>query len=207
MRAPVVLAACVLACSLTARADEATGARAAGELATATFAGGCFWCMQPPFDAVAGVVSTTAGYTGGSTKNPSYEEVSSGSTGHAEAVEVRHDPAKVTYRQLLEIFWRNVDPTDAGGQFCDRGDQYRSAIFYHDEEQRRLAEQSKQELEQSQRLPGPIVTEIVAATQFYRAEDYHQSYYQKNPWRYRVYRLGCGRDRRLEEVWGAVPAH
>jgi len=148
VRLPLLLAACALVWSLAARADEANGNRATEELATATFAGGCFWCMEPAFDSVPGVVSTTAGYTGGATKNPSYDEVSSGRTGHAESVEIRYDPAKVSYRQLLDVFWHNVDPTDAGGQFCDRGDQYRSAIFYHDEEQHRLAEQSKQELEQ-----------------------------------------------------------
>ncbi len=177
------------------------------KLAKATLAGGCFWCMEPAFDAVPGVVATTVGYTGGRTKNPTYQEVSSGSTGHAEAIEVTYDPAKVGYRQLLDVFWHNVDPTDGDGQFCDRGDQYRSAIFYHDEEQRRLAEQSKKELEDGKRLPGPIVTQIVPAKEFYPAEPYHQDYYRKNPLRYRYYRGGCGRDRRLAEVWGSSPSH
>jgi peptide-methionine (S)-S-oxide reductase len=181
----------------SARADEAT----------ATFAGGCFWCMQPAFDNVPGVISTTVGYTGGHTKDPSYHEVGSGTTGHAESIEVVYDPKKVGYADLLKVFWRNVDATDGDGQFCDRGDQYRSAIFYHDEEQKGLAEQSKQEAAKALRVPGPIVTQIVPATQFYRAEDYHQSYYRKNPIRYRFYRHGCGRDRRLEEVWGEAPAH
>ena len=180
---------------------------APAEEATATFAGGCFWCMQPAFDDVPGVISTTAGYTGGHTKDPSYHEVGSGTTGHAEAVEVVYDPKKVSYADLLKVFWRNVDATDADGQFCDRGDQYRSAIFYHDEEQKRLADESKKEAAKALRVPGPIVTQIVPATQFYRAEDYHQSYYRKNPLRYRVYRYGCGRDQRLEEVWGEAPAH
>jgi peptide-methionine (S)-S-oxide reductase len=201
------LALCALVSGIAARADEAKGTPAAAERATATFAGGCFWCMQPAFDAIPGVISTTVGYTGGSKKDPAYEEVSSGATGHAESIEIEYDPAKVTYRRLLDAFWHNVDPTDAGGQFCDRGRQYRSAIFYHDEEQHRLAEQSKKELEESKHLPGPIVTPIVSATQFYRAEEYHQSYYKKNPLRYRFYRRGCGRERRLEQVWGSAPAH
>ena len=175
--------------------------------AKATFAGGCFWCMQPAFDAVPGVVSTTVGYTGGHTKDPSYHEVGSGTTGHAESIEVVYDPTKVTYADLLKVFWRNVDPTDAGGQFCDHGDQYRSAIFFHDEEQRKLAEQSKSEVAKKLKVPGPIVTQIVAASTFYSAEDYHQSYYKKNPLRYRFYRRGCGRDQRLEEVWGEAPSH
>ena len=169
---------------------------------TATFAGGCFWCEEAAFDHVPGVVSVTSGYTGGTKKDPSYEEVSSGTTGHAESVEVVFDPAKVGYRQLLDIFWRNVDPVDPRGQFCDKGGQYRSAIFYHDEEQHRIAEQSKKELEETKQLPGPIVTEIVPATAFYRAEEYHQHYHEKNPIRYNFYRHGCGRDARLAELWG-----
>lgn len=188
--------------------DAGGGAKLAhATFAQATFAGGCFWCMEPAFDAVPGVVSTTAGYTGGVARKPTYAEVSSGATGHAESVEVSYDPAKVGYRELLDVFWRNVDPTDGGGQFCDRGDQYRSAIFYHDEEQRRLAEQSKRDLKASRRLPGPIVTAIVPAAEFHPAEEYHQDYYRKNPLRYRYYRRGCGRDRRLADVWGASPSH
>ena len=171
-------------------------------LAEATFAGGCFWCMEPPFDKLAGVVSTTSGYTGGQVKNPSYEQVSAGGTGHAESVQVVYDPAKVSYQKLLDVFWHNVDPLDAAGQFCDKGHQYRTAIFYHDDEQRRLAEASKAALEASGRLRQPIVTEIVPAATFYPAEDYHQDYYQKNPIRYRFYRYGCGRDKRLEQLWG-----
>ena len=206
-RAAIIVTLCLLAGSVGARAESKAPAPAAAKLATATFAGGCFWCMQPPFDHLPGVVSTTAGYTGGSWPNPSYEQVSSGTTGHAESVEIAYDPAKVSYRQLLDVFWHNVDPTDGEGQFCDQGSQYRSAIFYHDDEQRRLAEQTKKELEESKVLLGPIVTQIVPATRFYRAEEYHQSYYQKNPLRYRFYRHGCGRDRRLAEVWGSSPAH
>jgi peptide-methionine (S)-S-oxide reductase len=170
------------------------------ELALATFAGGCFWCMEPPFDELPGVVSTTSGYIGGRTQNPTYEEVSSGGTGHAEAVQVRYDPRKVTYTKLLEVFWRNVDPLTANRQFCDAGSQYRSAIFFHDEEQRRLAETSKNALDK--RFAEPVVTEIVKAGAFFPAEEYHQDYYKKNAVRYKVYRWNCGRDRRLAEVWG-----
>ena len=171
-------------------------------LATATFAGGCFWCMEPPFDKLEGVVSTTSGYTGGQAKNPSYEEVSSGVTGHAEAVEVIFDPQKISYDQLLKVFWRNIDPLTPNAQFCDHGTQYRAAIFYHDEEQQRLAEASKKELEQSQHFSKPIVTEIAPAIAFYKAEEYHQDYYLKNPVRYKIYRYQCGRDQVLEQLWG-----
>ncbi len=172
------------------------------KLATATFAGGCFWCMEPPFDKVKGVVSTTSGYIGGTKENPTYEEVSRGSTGHAEALQVVYDPSQVTYAQLLDVFWHNIDPLTPNAQFCDKGSQYRSAIFFHDAEQQRLAEESKQQLEVSGRFKKPIVTEIVAASTFYPAEQYHQDYYQKNPVRYRYYRFSCGRDARLKEVWG-----
>jgi len=176
-------------------------AASAVETATATFAGGCFWCMEPPFDALDGVLSTTSGYTGGSKKDPTYEQVSSGGTGHAEAVQIVYDPAKVSYEKLLDVFWHNVDPLTANRQFCDVGSQYRSAIFYQGEEQKRLAEASKQAVEKQ--LGKPVVTEIVAASTFYPAEEYHQDYYEKNPIRYKFYRYNCGRDRRLEEVWGA----
>jgi peptide-methionine (S)-S-oxide reductase len=172
-------------------------------LARATFAGGCFWCMEGPFDTLPGVVSTTSGYIGGRVKDPTYERVSSGSTGHTEAVEIVYDPAKVTYAQLLDVFWRNVDPTDAGGQFCDRGSQYRTGIFTHGAEQQRLAEQSKKDLESSGKVKKRIVTEVVPATEFYAAEDYHQDYYVKNPVRYKFYRYNCSRDDRLKELWGA----
>jgi peptide-methionine (S)-S-oxide reductase len=173
-------------------------------LAKATFAGGCFWCMEKPFDALSGVVSTTAGYTGGKTANPSYRQVSSGKTGHAESVQVIYDPAQVSYEDLLEVFWHNVDPLDAGGQFCDRGSQYRSSIFVYDEPQRKLAQQSKQALEKSG--VQPIATQIVSAGEFYPAEDYHQNYYQTNALKYRFYRFTCGRDQRLAEVWGEAGA-
>jgi peptide-methionine (S)-S-oxide reductase len=176
------------------------GAADAQELAKATFAGGCFWCMEPPFDALDGVVSTTSGYTGGHTANPTYEQVSAGKTGHAEAVEIVYDPRKVTYTRLLEVFWRNIDPLTANAQFCDTGSQYRAGIFVHDATQRRLAEASKDAV--AQRLQKPIVTEITAASQFWPAEEYHQDYYKKNPIRYKFYRTSCGRDRRLEAIWG-----
>ena len=171
-------------------------------LARATFAGGCFWCMEAPFDKVPGVVSTTSGYAGGRVKNPTYEQVSGGGTGHAESLQVAYDPARVSYEQLLEVFWRNVDPTDGGGQFCDRGNQYRTVIFYEGEVQKRAAEESKRALEASGRLKKPVVTEIVPLEAFYPAEDYHQDFYKKNPLRYMTYRSGCGRDRRLDELWG-----
>lgn len=175
--------------------------KVADESATATFAGGCFWCMEHPFDELDGVISTTAGYTGGHTTHPTYKEVSAGGTGHTEAVQVVYDPKKISFERLLEVFWRNIDPLDKTGQFCDKGSQYRSAIFYHTEHQKRLAEQSKKTLEDSKRFSEPIVTEIVSASVFYAAEDYHQDYYRKNPVRYKVYRYLCGRDQRLHELW------
>ncbi len=184
-----------------ARSDGAEPA-AGRNPAKATFAGGCFWCMEAPFDKLPGVMSVTSGYTGGHAKNPTYEEVSSGRTGHAEAVQVVYDPAKISYRQLLDVFWSNIDPTVKDRQFCDVGTQYRSAIFWHDEEQRREAEASRAELEKTKPFREKIVTEIVAASEFYPAEEYHQQYYRKNPLRYRYYRAGCGRDARLKQLWG-----
>jgi peptide-methionine (S)-S-oxide reductase len=169
----------------------------------ATFAGGCFWCMEPPFDKVEGVLSTISGYTGGHKAKPTYEEVSSGTTGHAEALQVVYDPSKVSYEKLLDVFWHNVDPEAKDRQFCDVGDQYRSAIFYHDEEQRQKALASKKEIEASGRLKSPVATRIVPASAFYRAEEYHQNYYLKNPIRYKFYRFNCGRDQRLKEIWGS----
>ncbi len=166
----------------------------------ATFAGGCFWCMEPAFDKTEGVISTTVGYTGGKQKNPTYEEVCSGSTGHAEAIEVEFDPAVLTYEALLDVFWTNIDPTTPNRQFCDVGTQYRSAIYYHDEGQKKLAEKTKNDIEQ--RLQLVSATEIEAASEFYPAEDYHQDFYQKNPEHYQRYRSGCGRDDRLEQLWG-----
>lgn len=175
----------------------------AGRLATATFAGGCFWCMEQPYDELDGVISTTSGYTDGQTENPTYKEVTTGKTGHTEAVQVVYDPAKVSFERLVEVFWRNIDPTDAGGQFCDRGSPYRPALFYHDEAQRAVAERSLVELEANKPFKEPIVTPIVAASTFYPAEEYHQDYYLRNPIRYKHYRNGCGRDRRLKELWDA----
>ena len=170
--------------------------------ATAVFAGGCFWCEETAFEGVPGVVAAISGYTGGQVPNPTYEQVSSGVTGHAESVQVIYDPSKITYERLLDIFWHNVDPFQANGQFCDHGNQYRSAIFYKDEAQRKAAEASKARLEEEPRFKGKIVTQIVPASTFYQAEEYHQDFYKKNPVRYHSYRTGCGRDARLKEIWG-----
>lgn len=173
----------------------------AQDTAKAIFAGGCFWCMEKPFDELPGVISTTSGYTGGTNENPTYEEVSSGTTGHAESVEVVYDPEQVSYEQLLEVYWHNIDPVDGGGQFCDRGNQYRPSIFYTSDDQKALAEQSKQTLEKSGQLPKPIQTTIVSASEFYPAEDYHQNYYETNSTWYHFYRFTCGRDQRLAKLW------
>ena len=169
--------------------------------AKATFAGGCFWCMEEAFDKVPGVVATISGYMGGSTKNPTYEQVSSGRTGHAEVVQVEYDPKRITYDKLLEVFWRNIDPTQKDAQFCDTGSQYRSGVFYHGDEQRKLADASKAALTKNKPFKGEIVTEITRASEFYAAEDYHQDYYLKNPVRYKFYKTGCGREARLKELW------
>ncbi len=178
-----------------------------GESATATFAGGCFWCMEGPFDELDGVLSTTSGYTGGQKNNPTYKEVSAGGTGHAEAVRVVYDPQTVSYRELLTVYWRNTDPTTPNAQFCDHGDQYRPAIFYADDEQRQLAEASKREIERTKTFSASIVTEITRAMEFYPAEDYHQDFYTKSPTRYKLYRWHCGRDARLTELWGDMGDH
>jgi peptide-methionine (S)-S-oxide reductase len=170
------------------------------EKATATFAGGCFWCVEADFDKVDGVLSTTSGYIGGTAANPTYEQVVRGNTGHAEAVEIVYDLRKVTYEKLLDVFWHNHDPLVKNRQFCDRGEQYRPAIFYHDDKQRELAEASKAKAQT--RWSAPIQTEITKAGTFYKAEDYHQDYYLKNPTRYQFYRYNCGRDARLEQLWG-----
>jgi peptide-methionine (S)-S-oxide reductase len=191
-----------LAAPLPAAAQSAKPVPAKSVTAIATFAGGCFWCMEEVYDKVPGVISTTSGYMGGHVRNPTYEQVTTGRTGHTEVVRVEYDPAKVTYAQLLEAFWRNIDPTQANGQFCDIGSQYRSEIFYHDEEQRRLAEASKAALMKSKPFKGDIVTAITPAGEFFRAEEYHQNYHQRNPVRYRYYKTGCGREARLRELWG-----
>ena len=171
-------------------------------LRTATFAGGCFWCVESDFEKVDGVVEATSGYSGGDEENPTYGEVSAGKTGHTETVQVIYEPEKVSYKEMLDVFWRHVDPTDKGGQFVDRGPQYRAAIFYHDEEQKRLAEESKKDLEKSGRFDSPIVTDIVKFTKFYRAEEYHQDYYKTHAHRYKFYRWNSGRDQFLKKVWG-----
>ena len=174
----------------------------ASQSAKAYFAGGCFWCMEEAFEKVEGVVSVASGYMGGTVANPSYEEVSAGRTGHAESVEVTYDPTKVTYQKLLDAFWHNVDPLTPNAQFCDHGTQYRSAIFYSTEEEKRQAEESRAMIEQDKKFPAPIVTQLTPATTFYPAEDYHQDYYKKNPLRYKYYKYGCGRVNRLEALWG-----
>lgn len=178
-----------------------TGVDADG-YAVATFAGGCFWCMEPLYDELEGVISTTSGYIGGTTKNPTYQQVSAGTTGHTEAVQVKYDPTKVTYEKLLTVFWKNIDPTTPDRQFCDKGSQYRAGVFYHDPDQKHLAERSKKNIESTKTFREPVVTEITQATEFYPAEKYHQDYYLKNPLRYKLYRHGCGRDKRLEQLWG-----
>lgn len=183
-------------------ADETAITTENKDLAVATFAGGCFWCMEAPFDKLQGVTSTTSGYTGGHTKNPTYKQTSSGRTGHTEAVQIVYDPQQISYEKLLDVFWHNIDPTTADQQFCDRGNQYRSEIFYHNDEQKQLAESSKAALDKNKPFKEPIVTQVSKASTFYAAEDYHQDYYKKNPIRYRYYRHGCGRDKRLEQLWG-----
>ena len=172
----------------------------------ATFAGGCFWCMEPPFDKLDGVVSTTSGYSGGRTQDPSYSEVSSGLTGHIEVIQIAYNPDKVSFEELLAVYWVNIDPTNQNGQFCDRGNQYRSALFYHDEDQKRLIEESRRGLDETKPFKQAIVTEIIPFEQFYAAEDYHQDYYQKNPLRYKYYYYACGREKRLKELWGEKKA-
>lgn len=207
MRASGIILALVLALAVTrgmARPAPEPGAgkdAAAGAQAVAVFAGGCFWCVEEAFDAVPGVRATTSGFAGGTVPNPTYEQVSAGGTGHAEAVRVIYDPAEVSYGDLLAVYWRNVDPLDAGGQFCDRGDQYRSAIFTTTPEQQELAEASKAKLDASGRLPGPVVTEIEPLDAFYPADESHQDYHRKNPVRYTFYKFLCGRERRLSALW------
>jgi len=181
--------------------------QAAAKPEKATFAGGCFWCMEAPFDKLEGVVSVTSGYTGGSVRNPTYEQVSAGNTGHAEAVQITYDSTRISYNKLLSVFWLNIDPTIKDRQFCDIGHQYRAAIFYHNEAQQRAALLSKAALEKNKTFKEPVVTEIVLASEFYPAEEYHQHYYKKNPLRYKYYRSSCGRDKRLKELWGNAAGH
>jgi peptide-methionine (S)-S-oxide reductase len=199
-----MLAFFILAVSLLIRAEVVGGDMDVSRknLETATFAGGCFWCMESAFDRLNGVVSVTSGYIGGHLANPTYKEVSAGGTGHAEAIQIAYDPQKITYPDLLALFWKNIDPTTPDRQFCDIGDQYRSEIFYHGEAQRQQAEASKVALAQTQPFQGKIVTGISKASVFYSAEEYHQNYHTKNPIRYKFYRHNCGRDQRLKELWG-----
>lgn len=200
--APVALAACSQGDRASQPPTPPNASLADTATATATFAGGCFWCMEHPFDELPGVISTTSGYTGGQSADPTYEQVSAGGTGHAESVQVRYDPATVSYQTLLEVFWHNIDPVAVDRQFCDHGDQYRSAIFYASPEQKRLAETSKQVIQGSHRFDRGIATQVVTATKFYPAENYHQDYYKKNPLSYKFYRFNCGRDQRLDDLWG-----
>lgn len=195
----IALATFCLAGPVAAQAPSAQAGKAV--TARATFAGGCFWCMEEAYEKVPGVIAAVSGYMGGQVKNPTYEQVSTGRTGHAEVVQVEYDPAKISYAQLLEMFWRNIDPTQKDAQFCDHGTQYRSAIFYHDDEQKRLAEASRLALQKNKPFRGEIVTEITRATGFYPAEGYHQDFYLKNPTRYKFYKSGCGREARLQQLW------
>jgi peptide-methionine (S)-S-oxide reductase len=198
-RAITILLITIVAGHLAVAQESAPGR---GSVAKAYFAGGCFWCMEEAFEKVDGVLEVISGYMGGTVKNPTYEEVSAGKTGHAESVEVRYDPTKVTYIQLLEAFWRNVDPITPDAQFCDHGNQYRAAIFYQGDAEKRAAEESKQAIERSKRFSSPIVTQLTAVSEFYPAEEYHQDFYKKNPVRYKFYKFTCGRAQRLESLWG-----
>ena len=200
MRRLLIVVTLWLAAATLAVAQSASP-QSARQRAVATFAGGCFWCVEADFDKIPGVLSTTSGYIGGKTANPTYNQVSNGGTGHAEAVEIEFDPAQVSYAKLLDVFWRNVDPLAKDRQFCDSGDQYRTAIFFHDDEQQRLAEETRKKV--AARFPSPIQTQIVAAGPFYKAEEYHQDYYHKNAAKYKFYRWNCGRDARLKELWGS----
>ena len=201
----LVTAALTLACEAGLAVAADTRAAAPAVLEHATFAGGCFWCMEPPFESLPGVRSVTSGFSGGPEKNPTYPQVSSGLTGHAESIDIVFDPGVISYERLLDVYWHNIDPTQKGGQFCDRGSQYRSAIFYRTPQQKAAAERSRDTITHSKRLKAPIVTEIVGFRAFYPAEDYHQDYYKKNPADYAAYRKGCGRDDRLRSIWGTAP--
>ena len=203
MRRPAALLVLTVALFLLGAWNVQSTSQAAADatLGKAYFAGGCFWCMEEAFEKLEGVLSVTSGYMGGTVANPSYEAVSAGRTGHAESVEVVYDPAKVSYQKLLDAFWHNVDPITPNAQFCDHGSQYRSAVFFQTDEEKRAADTSKQSIEQSSRFKEPIVTQIVPAAQFYPAEEYHQDFYKKNPLRYKLYKYNCGRASRLEELW------
>jgi len=196
------LLALAIVSGISAAVAQTAPPTAPAKTAIATFAGGCFWCVEEAFEKVPGVVTAVSGFIGGNVANPSYQLVMTKTTGHAEAVRVTYDPGKVSYAQLVDWFWRNIDPVDAKGQFCDKGSPYRSGIFYHDDEQKKVAEATKEALQASGRFQQPIATEITAAGPFYEAEDYHQDYHKKNPNRYQFYKYGCGRAQRLEEIWG-----
>ncbi|MEK7348263.1 MAG: peptide-methionine (S)-S-oxide reductase MsrA [Candidatus Eisenbacteria bacterium] len=198
-----VVAAVLLPLSRARAANAAAPKRPLPTIEKAVFAGGCFWCVEAAFEGLPGVKTVESGFSGGAEERPTYEQVSSGRTGHAEVVEITFDPTAISHKKLLDVFWHNIDPTQAGAQFCDHGEQYRSAIFYASDAQRRAALESLKRLERSNILKKPIVTQIVALTRFWPAEEYHQDYYKKNPAHYQAYRLGCGRDRRLRELWGA----
>jgi peptide methionine sulfoxide reductase msrA/msrB len=201
----IIILLILFGCQRSTAVEQGTKQEMAQEgmnLSKATFAGGCFWCTEADFEKVPGVVKVISGYAGGKKQNPTYEEVSSGTTGHVEAIQVYYDPTRITYEQLLDFFWKHIDPADGEGQFVDRGAQYRSVIFYHDEEQKRLAEKSKKVLQESGKFKKPLVTEIVPFTNFYDAEEYHQDYYKKNSVKYKFYRYGSGRDQFLESTWG-----
>lgn len=205
LAAPMLLISCSSGAS--AEGETPLTPEVEARLAKATFAGGCFWCMEPPYDELEGVISTTSGYAGGPEKDPTYRQVAMGRTGHTEVVQVVYDPERVSYEKLLEVFWHNIDPTVEDRQFCDSGTQYRTGIFYHDDEQKQLAEASKQALIDAKTVER-VVTEVTALGEtFYPAEDYHQDYYLKNPVRYKTYRVGCGRDRRLKALWGDAAGH
>jgi peptide-methionine (S)-S-oxide reductase len=195
-------AAAFVAATYASHALAQTGGAAVTTTAKATFAGGCFWCVESDFDKIDGVISTTSGYTGGKTANPTYEQIGTKATGHFEAVEIVFDPRKVSYEKLVEYFWRTIDPTDASGQFCDKGAPYKTAIFAQDAEQLKIAQASRERLEKTKPFKAPVVTEVLTAATFYRAEEYHQDYYTKNPVRYKYYRTSCGRDARVKQLWG-----
>lgn len=201
LRRKILMAAGLVTCIILETCSS-SGVQSAPTTAKAYFAGGCFWCMEEAFEKVDGVIAVISGYMGGMVANPTYEQVSDGRTGHAESIEVTYDPTKVTYQKLLDAFWRNVDPVTPNAQFCDHGNQYRSVVFYTTDEEKQFSEESKSKIEQSKRLPAPIVTQLVQAPTFYSAEDYHQDYYKKNPLRYKYYKFSCGRAQRLEALWG-----
>jgi len=196
-----IMAVSLVTC-VTLAGRPASGVQNAAPIAKAYFAGGCFWSMELAFEQVEGVLEAVSGYMGGTVANPTYEQVSAGKTGHAESVEVTYDPTKVSYQKLLDIFWHNIDPTTRNAQFCDYGNQYRTVVFYATDEEKRFSESSKSAIDQSKQLRAPVVTQLVKASAFYPAEDYHQDFYKKNPIRYKAYKIGCGRAQRLEALWG-----